>query len=181
MRKYKVIIIICLLGLVSCTNNSFNKQRNSSLRKNDFHQYILIVYMGEINHPVSPLLIVTDIKDSSYLKYIGESKEKLESQGFLINKTLEKEYMKRIVVHDNTFNILRNYIEKNNTGVNNNIWRSDNSTSKIILEYKGTSIIYTIDKSTPDYYINLIEETKESNNKDLYYGLKYMAEICNTL
>lgn len=179
MKKYSIVILITyLLSLISCSNNNSQKPKDDSVEKNKFPQYILIVYMGEINHPVSPFLIMTDILDTTYLKYMGESKENLEDHGFIIPKTVKERYLKRAIIDNNTFNIIRRYIEKNNTGINQNIWNSDNSTSKIIIEYNHKSIIYTVDKSTPDYYLKLMKEIKSLNNKDLYNGLKYINKIC---
>lgn len=180
MKKYRVLFIITyLLSLVSCSNNNSHSSNDDSLRKSDFPQYILIVYMGETNHPISPFLIMTDIRDTTYLKYIGESKEKLINQGFLISKTVGERYLKKAIVDNSTFNIIRRYIEKNNTGINKNIFNSDNTTSKIILEDQHDSLTYVVDKSNIGYYKNLIKLIKPFNNKNLIDGLQYYEDICN--
>lgn len=176
MKKH-ITFIIYLLSFISCSNNNSQKQENSSLEKNHFPQYILIVYMGEINHPVSPLLIVTDNQDTTYLKYMRENKENLENYGFIIPKIVKEEYLKKAIVDDNTFNIIRTYIEKNNTGINKNIWSSDDTTSKIILEGQHDSLVYVVDKSNIDYYSNLIQLIKPFNNKNLMEALQYYEEL----
>ncbi len=106
-----------------------------------------------------------------------ENKENLENYGFIIPKIVKEEYLKKAIVDDNTFNIIRTYIEKNNTGINKNIWSSDDTTSKIILEGQHDSLVYVVDKSNIDYYSNLIQLIKPFNNKNLMEALQYYEEL----
>lgn len=163
-----IIILIC-----ACSSNNKKEVQGIVPHTSGF---ILFVYMGETNHPVSPVLIRTD-STSSYLKYVGESQELLEKNGFLIPKIYEENYMKKITVEPLSYFIIKNYIIKNNTNTDRYFWNSDNNTVKVILEDDSDTIKYVVNKSNERYFQNLIDSVKRIDTKALIDGLTYLRNI----
>lgn len=99
----EIILLLSFLLLAAC-------------KKNDScgDGYILIPFIGDINHPVYPILLRTSPTDTAYRVFIGNSKEHLEKNEFIVTKK-EEEYMLKLsfqVINKESYIELKHFIIK---------------------------------------------------------------------
>ena len=169
-----VAIIFC-----ACTSNKKDKERMSELSDPCLSGFVLMVYLGEINHPVYPFVMMTDEKDSTYYyRYMSDNIkehdiEKLDKYGFLITDFPKGHSTMNAIVDGETYNALKKYIIEHNTNKDLNYWSEDNNAIRIILTDQCDSITYAINKEDTNYFKNLLEITFPRTNQDLQKGLEY--------
>jgi len=136
---------------------------------------VLVVYLGEENKPVYPLLIRTDMKDSSYLKFVGGGKEKFDKYGFDVSRN----YLRMSAIDKQHYDLMKNYILSHNTGKDRNFHNSNQNTMKIILSDKCDFLMYSVDEAQKGFFSRLIDTLNLEEEDKLRKYLNYYQEIQN--
>ena len=155
----------------SCNNHkNRNALNNKSIITKDtcLDGFIIIKYMGEVDHPVKSLLIRTDKKDTAYLKYIG-------SRSAIIDPHFRKFVLKEIISTKNEFEIIKNYITSHNTQKKRTCVDDGFNTQMIILLDKCDTLYYVVDRTDTMYFKNLEDIIK--SNDILRKYLEYSRKI----
>ena len=110
--------------------------------------------MGEVDHPVKSLLIRTDKKASTYLKYIGDTSVVLDS----FSRRFE---LNEVISTKNEFKIIKNYIMIHNTQKKRTCVDNGFNTQLITLLDKCDTLYYLeyvflVKKVVQNLYISLI-------------------------
>lgn len=170
--KYSLLIVGLIFSFLmfSCFNNKKGKEVEN---KKCLPAYILIIYLGEDNKPTYPLVIRTDEKDTSYLKFIGSEKEKLDKNGF----TTSKEYIRIHTVKPETYYLLKSYIVAHNSHKDRTIFNASNNTMKVILSDQCDSVMYAVDKAEKGYFSKMIDTLNLKNDDELRSYINYYHQI----
>ena len=169
--KNTIIFILALSLFLSCNNN---EKKHASNNENIISKdtclagFIIIQYRGEVDHPVKSLLIRTDKKDSTYLKYIGNKSAVIDS----FSRRFE---LNEMILNKSEFKTIKNYIiTHNNQKKNINVDNGFNSQEVILLD-KCDTLDYIVDITDTMYFKNL-EDIIKSN-----YILKKYLEYSRTI
>jgi hypothetical protein len=167
MKNFLVItILFFLIFLFSCSGDKIGD-------KKCLPASILIVYLGEENKPTYPLLINTDAKDTSYLKFVGGGKEKFDKYGFDISEN----YFRISTVSYEVYDLLKSYILTHNTHKDRNLHNASSNTIKIVLSDHCDFLMYAIDKTEKGYFSKMLEAINLKNDDELQGYIKYYQEI----
>lgn len=178
MRIISITVLVSII-ICACTNNKKEEARETELSDPCLSGFILMVYLGEINHPVYPFVIMTDKKDSTYYyRYMSDDIkehdiEKLDKYGFFITNFPKGHSIMNATVDKEAYYALKKYIVKNNTNKDLSYWSRDNNAIRIILTDQCDSITYAVNKEDVDYFKRLLEITSPFTNHDLQKGLEY--------
>jgi hypothetical protein len=150
--------IFALLLFCSC-NNHENKHplNNKDVINTDtcLNGFILIEYLGEVDHPVKTLLIRTDKKDTTYLKCADKS-----TNSDLPNR---KFHLNDIISTKNEFEIIKNYLIIHNTKKKRCVEENLNNSQVVILIDKCDTLDYIVDRSDTMYFKKLEDIIKAND------------------
>jgi len=158
------IFIFAITLFYSC-----NKHENKNVSNNKniintgtcLNGFILIKYLGEVDHPVKTLLIRTDKKDTSYLKCADKSTNRdLPNRKFHLND---------IISTKNEFEIIKNYVIIHNTKKKKCIEENLNNSQVVILIDKCDTLDYIVDRSDTMYFKNLVDIVKDNDMLRKYF------------
>ena len=136
---------------------------------------ILIVYLGKIDEPVFPLLIRTDSKDTSYLKFLKDIPEKYNKHGMDI--TSNSDYLRMAIINDDIYAVIKKYILSGNTHENENYHTADQGSFKIVLSDKCDLCMYSIGRENKDFFANLAKLLPIDANSDLIEKIKALNDL----
>lgn len=172
--KNTIIFILALSFFLSCNSNEkkhVSNNKNIISKDTCLAGFIIIQYRGEVDHPVKSLLIRTDKKDSTYLKYIGNKSAVIDS----FSRRFE---LNEIILSKSEFSTIKNYIiTHNNQKKNIKVENGFNSQEVILLDKCDTSN-YIVDITDTMYFKNLEDIIK--SNYALKKYLEYSRKIQET-
>ena len=164
------ILIFALSFFYSC-NNHENKhvtnKKNIINKDTCLDGFILIEYMGEVDHSVKSLLIRTNKKDTAFTKYIADKS--------VIHSNFRKFDLNEIISTKNEFEILKNYITTHNTQKKKTCVDNGVNTQLITLLDKCDTLYYVVDRTDTLYFKNLEDIVKD--NKTLRKYFEYSRRI----
>lgn len=167
--KKTYIFVLALSIFISCnkTDRIGILSNEKTIKKNTcFSGFVLIQYLGEENYPIKSLLIRTDIKDTTYLKFIRDKDE-------VISLNYRKYALNEIILSNSEFEIIRNYIFMNNTQKKKIAIDDRLNSQQVLLIDKCDTIDYIVDR-TDTLYFNKFA-VLVNNNK----ALRKCFEYCN--
>ena len=154
-----IFIFIFALSFFCSCNNHENKHlsNNKNIINKDtcLDGFILIEYLGEIDHPVKTLLIRTDKKDTTYLKCADKSTTR--------DFTNRKFYLNDIISTKNEFEIIKNYLIIHNTKKKRCVEENLNNSQVVILIDKCDTLDYIVDRSDTMYFKKLEDIIKAND------------------
>lgn len=178
MRNIYITVLVAII-FCTCTGNKKEEARVVELSDPCLSGFVLMVYLGEINHPVYPFVLMTDEQDSTYYnRYMSDNIkerdiEKLDKYGFLMTDFPKGRSTMNAIIDGKTYNTLKEYIIENNTNKDLNYWNGDNNAIRVILTDQCDSITYAINKEDTNYFKNLLKITLPYGNQNLQKGLEY--------
>jgi len=147
-----IFIFIFTLSLLCSCNNHGNKYtlNNKDLINTDtcLNGFILIEYLGEIDHHVKSLLIRTDKKDTTYIKY---SRDKVS----LGDPYIRKIVLNEIIITNFEFKIIKGFIKTHNTKKEKICERNGYNSQGVLLIDKCDTLDYIVDRTDINYFKNL--------------------------
>ena len=149
-------------------------KKNKDADAKCFPATIIVVYLGETEKRIFPLLIRTDEKDSSYLKCFGGGKDKFDKYGFSESAS---EYMNENIMSRDTYRVIKKYISDHNTHYNTSCTGNDPYRLKIILSDKCDFIMYSVGRENEDYFANLIATLSSDVDNRILNNLDYYKNI----
>jgi len=124
--------------------------------------FILIKYLGEEDHPVKSLLIRTDKKDTTYLKFADKSTRRdLPNRKFHLNN---------IISTKNEIEIIKNYLTIHNTKKKRYVEENLNNSQEVIFQDKCDTLNYVVDRTDTNYFKNLINIIKGNDLLVKYFN-----------
>lgn len=178
MRNINITVLVIII-FCTCTSNKKDEVKVTEFSDPCLSGFILMVYLGEINHPVYPFVLMTDEQDSTYYyRYMSDNIrehdiDKLEKYGFLMTDFPKGRSIMNATIDKKAYNTLKEYIIENNTNKDLNYWSEDDNAIRIILADQCDSITYAINKEDTNYFKNLLEITLPCGNQKLQKGLEY--------
>lgn len=160
-----IFIFIFALSLFCSCNKHENKNvsNNKNIINTDtcLNGFILIEYLGEVDHPVKTLLIRTDKKDTTYIKYIGNKSE--------LHSYYRKFELNEIILTKSEFKIIKNYITTHNTQKKRTYVDDGFNTQLVTLRDKCDSLYNIVDRTDTNYFRNLEGIIKNKNILRKYF------------
>ena len=164
------IFIFAITLFYSCNKHeNKNVSNNKNIINTDtcLNGFILIEYLGEVDHPVKTLLIRTDKKDTTYLKCADKSTNRdLPNRKFHLND---------IISTKNEFEIIKNYVIIHNTKKKRCVEKNLNNSQAVILIDKCDTLDYVVDRSDSMYFKKLEEIIKTNDT------LKKYLKVCRNI
>ena len=107
--RFSTILVIGCIIFFGCKQQQDKKTEVASNKV----RYALFVHAGDESKPIYPLLIYTNEHDTSYYKYCKmDARGTIYKYGFPLTETLIED-MKKYYVTDSVFNLVSDYIIKN--------------------------------------------------------------------
>jgi len=160
------IIFLFFTGLCLSINGCkkpYQKSKNSICLPG----HVFIIYLGEVNKPISPLLIHTEIEDSVKAKYYDKDRDRFIIYGYFMRKYDWDDYLKVEFFDSAQYFLIKEYILSHNTQRDVVKTSNENNSLKIYLLDQCDSISYIVDKENLDYFSHLIDILKNVNNNEL--------------
>jgi len=170
MKDKSVLIMISLLILlIGCSNSKFQNTERC------LPGSIFFIRIGVENNHVPPkLLITTDKKDSSYLKYIGRDQKHFNKYNFVISDAdFEYGYVRFDEVDKEQYHLIKNFITSDTLHlIKSDSWDGGEAV-EIIIDDKCDSLIFIVEKKNLDFFSQLQSLIKDYKNVDLNKHLEY--------
>ena len=141
MKNLNYILIVTLLGVVflSCSLNNKQNVIDSHTR------FVFFVHSGDESAPSWPLLITTNLEDTTFYKYCKmEAREQVSTYGFHVTETM-LENTKKYLVTDSIFGLVSGYIVENNPKKNNFKDGSANGNYWVFYQNDKDTLAFTLD------------------------------------
>lgn len=158
-----------LILLIGCSNSKFQNS-NRCLPGSIFFIRIGV----EDNHVPRKLLITTDKKDSTYLKYIGHDQKHFSKYNFVISDVdFKYGYVWFDEVDKEQYHLIKNFITSDTLHlINLDSWGGGEAV-EIILDDKCDSQIYVVEKNNFDFFLHLQKVIEDYKNVDIIEHLDY--------
>lgn len=162
----KSIILFISVLLLFCSCNNLEKKhltnnKNRISKDTCLNGFILIEYLGEVDHPVKSLLIRTDKKDTTYTKYIGDKS--------VIHSHFREFDLNEIISTKKEFEIIKNYIMTHNTQKKRTCIDDGFNTQLITLLDKCDTLYYVVYRTDKMYFKNLEDIVKDNEILRRYF------------
>jgi len=170
MKDKRVLIIIGLLILlIGCSNSKFQNSDRC------LPGSIFFIRIGvEINHVPHKLLIRTDKKDSTYLKYTGHDQKHFNKYNFVISDWgFKNGYVWFDEVDREQYHLIKKFITSDTLHlITLDSWGGGEAV-EIILDDKCDSQIFVVEKKNFDFFLQLQKLIEDYKNVDLKEHLDY--------